>query len=140
MQTQSTKHIILQKAKKEVSEGSLYFSTPAVTLCTHTTSRLPSSSTTSGVGRWGVNKCPVMSCLPKLIWGQRPSCLQQASSTQQCPLIVRRMSKITLVSHNDWRYSPLKSTATEAVPLANSIMGVIHPSIMITVRFSCVIQ
>lgn len=50
------------------------------------------------------------------------------------------MSKIALVSHNGWRYSLLKSTATEAVPLANSIIGMIHPSIMITVRFSCVIQ
>lgn len=69
-----------------------------------------------------------------------PAVCKPAGSSQQWLLIVRKMSKIALVSHNGWRYSLLKSTVTEAVPLANSIIGMIHPSIMITVRFSCVIQ
>lgn len=74
------------------------------------------------------------------IQGQDPSCLQLALSSQQWLLIERRMRKITLLPHNGC-HSSLKSTeATEAVPLANSIMGIIYPSVVITFRLSASVQ
>lgn len=74
------------------------------------------------------------------IQGQDPSCLQLALSSQQWLLIERRMRKITLLPHNGC-HSSLKSTeATEAVLLANSIMGIIYPSVAITFRLSASIQ
>lgn len=63
-----------------------------------------------------------------------------AVSRQRGFLIARRRSRRTSLCHNGRRCSRLQSTASVAVPLANSITGMIHPSIMITVSFSRVIQ
>lgn len=74
---------------------------------------------------------------PKMAWPRsfrKCSQLPATGSSQQWLLIVR-LNKITLVSHRVCWYMLLKIAATEAVPLANSIIGLIHPFIMLTVRF-----
>lgn len=79
---------------------------------------------------------------PKMAWPhsfRKSNQLPATGSSQQWLLIVR-LNKITLVSqHVGWSLL-LKITAAEAVPLANSIIGLIHPFIMLTVRFFFTLQ
>lgn len=79
-----------------------------------------------------------------MLWSGPVVLIQLPATGPICSRWPLTVNKTTPVSPHGWlwQWSLVKPAAAAAVPLANSIIGMIHPSIMITVRlfFFCVSQ